>query len=65
MLFGEIIAVYCENHMEHTDTGYRQNAEFLDVKASGTYSYRCALKVKELKTANLRALCKQYYWLWK
>jgi hypothetical protein len=28
MLFGETVAVYCENHMEHTDTLYGQNAEF-------------------------------------
>jgi hypothetical protein len=26
MLFGEIVAVYCENHMEHTDTLCGQNA---------------------------------------
>jgi hypothetical protein len=29
MLFGEIIAVYCENHMEHTNTLREQNAETL------------------------------------
>jgi hypothetical protein len=28
MLFSEIIAVYCENHTEHTDTLCGQNAEF-------------------------------------
>jgi hypothetical protein len=28
MLFGETVAVYCENHMEHTDTLCGQNAEF-------------------------------------
>jgi hypothetical protein len=28
MLFREIIAVYCENHTEHTDTLCGQNAEF-------------------------------------
>jgi hypothetical protein len=27
MLFGETVAVYCENHTEHTDTLYGQNAE--------------------------------------
>jgi hypothetical protein len=27
MLFGETVAVYCENHMEHTDTLCGQNAE--------------------------------------
>jgi hypothetical protein len=26
MLFGETVAVYCENHTEHTDTVRRQNA---------------------------------------
>jgi hypothetical protein len=29
MLFGETVAVYCENHTEHTDTLCGQNAEFL------------------------------------
>jgi hypothetical protein len=28
MLFRETVAVYCENHMEHTDTLCWQNAEF-------------------------------------
>jgi hypothetical protein len=28
MLFGETVAVYCENHTEHTDTLYGQNSEF-------------------------------------
>jgi hypothetical protein len=28
MLFGETVAVYCENHMEHTDTLCGQNVEF-------------------------------------
>jgi hypothetical protein len=27
MLLREIVAVYCENHMEHTHTLYGQNAE--------------------------------------
>jgi hypothetical protein len=36
MLFGETVAVYCENHTEHTDTLYGQSAEF--VKAGGTYT---------------------------
>jgi hypothetical protein len=27
MLFGETVAVYCENHTEHTDTLCGQNAE--------------------------------------
>jgi hypothetical protein len=38
MLFEETVAVYCENHTEHTDTLCGQNAEFSCVKAGGTYS---------------------------
>jgi hypothetical protein len=44
MLFGELIAVYCENHKEHTKTLCGQNAEFWYVKAGGTYSNHWALK---------------------
>jgi hypothetical protein len=29
ILFGETVAVYCENHMEHTNTLCGQNAETL------------------------------------
>jgi hypothetical protein len=36
MLFGETVAVYCENHTEHTATLCGQNAEFQCVKACGT-----------------------------
>jgi hypothetical protein len=28
MLFRETVAVYCENHTEHTDTLRRQNTQF-------------------------------------
>jgi hypothetical protein len=38
MLFGETVAVYCENHTEQTDTLCGQNAEFWCVQAGGTYS---------------------------
>jgi hypothetical protein len=38
MLFGETVAVYCENHTEHTDTLWGQNAEFWCVKAGGMYT---------------------------
>jgi hypothetical protein len=38
MLFGETVAVYCENHMEHTNTICGQNAELWYVKVGGTYS---------------------------
>jgi hypothetical protein len=31
MLFGETVAVYCENHMEHINTLCGQNAEFWHV----------------------------------
>jgi hypothetical protein len=48
MLFGETVAVYCENHTEHTDTLCGQNAEFYCVKVSGTYSNHLALKVNNL-----------------
>jgi hypothetical protein len=37
MFFRETITAYCENHTKHTDTLYGQNAEFLYVKAGGTY----------------------------
>jgi hypothetical protein len=38
MLFGETVAVYCENHRENTDTLCGQNPEFWYVKAGGTYT---------------------------
>jgi hypothetical protein len=38
MLLRETVAVYCENHMEYTDTLRGQNAEFLNVEGDGTYS---------------------------
>jgi translation initiation factor IF-1 len=44
MLFGETAAVYCENHMEHTNTLCGHNAEFLCVKTGGTYSNHWVLK---------------------
>jgi translation initiation factor IF-1 len=44
MLFGETVAVYCENHTEHTNTLCRQNVEFYCVKARGTYSNLWTLK---------------------
>jgi hypothetical protein len=34
MLFGETVAVYCQNHAEYTDTLRRQNVEFWCVRAS-------------------------------
>jgi hypothetical protein len=44
MLFRETVAVYCENHKEHTETLCGQNAEVYYVKASGTSSNPRALK---------------------
>jgi hypothetical protein len=38
MLFGETVAVYWENHTEHTNTLCGQNIEFWYVNASGTYT---------------------------
>jgi hypothetical protein len=43
MLCGETVAVYCENHMEQTDTLCGQNAESWYVEADGTYSNHRAL----------------------
>jgi hypothetical protein len=34
MLFRETVAVYCENHAEHTDTHCGQNEEILYMKRS-------------------------------
>jgi hypothetical protein len=36
MLFGETVAVYCENRTEHTDTLCGLNVEY--VKVGGTYT---------------------------
>jgi hypothetical protein len=44
MLFGETVAVYCENGTEHTDTLCVQNTEFWCVKAGEIYSNHWALK---------------------
>jgi hypothetical protein len=38
MRFRETVAVYCENHTEHTNTLCGQKAEFEYIKAGGTYS---------------------------
>jgi hypothetical protein len=44
MLFGERVAVYCENHTEHTNTVQGHNVEFWYVKEGGTYSNHWDLK---------------------
>jgi hypothetical protein len=37
MLFRETVAVYCENHLEHTNTLYEQNAEFSNIYKFSSY----------------------------
>jgi hypothetical protein len=44
MLFRETVAVYSENHMEHTDTLCGQNAEFVIIKAGDMHDTNHALK---------------------
>jgi hypothetical protein len=50
MPFGETVAVYCENHKEHTDILCEQNAGFwyTRIKAGGTYINHWALTVNHL-----------------
>jgi hypothetical protein len=40
MQFWEIIAVYCENHTEHTNTPCGQNAEFSSYLTGNTLRLR-------------------------
>jgi hypothetical protein len=44
MLFRETMAIYCENHMEHTNTLFEKNIEFYYVKERGAYTDHWALK---------------------
>jgi hypothetical protein len=44
MLFRETVAVYCENHTEHTDTLCGLNVEFQHFRACGRYSNHWAVK---------------------
>jgi hypothetical protein len=44
MMSRETVAVYCENHTEHTNTLCGQNEEFLNVNTGDTCGYHCALK---------------------
>jgi hypothetical protein len=44
MLFRETVAVYCENHMEHTNTLCEQDVKFYFIKAGGTCNNHYALK---------------------
>jgi hypothetical protein len=43
-MFTEIIAVYGDNHMKTINILGGQNAEQLNIKVGGTYSYHCALE---------------------
>jgi hypothetical protein len=43
---GKIIVIYSENCNEHTNALHVQNAELLNVKAGGTYSYHRVVNVK-------------------
>jgi hypothetical protein len=56
MLFGETVAVYCENHTEHTNTLCGQNAGFLCVTAGGTYSHHYALNAYILYVCEVEPL---------
>jgi hypothetical protein len=44
MLFGETVAVYCENHTEHTDTLRWQKAEFQRANGGAADSNHWPLK---------------------
>jgi hypothetical protein len=44
MLFMEIILAYFDNRTKYIGALCGQNAKLLNVKASGKYSYHCALK---------------------
>jgi hypothetical protein len=45
MLFGETVAVYCENHAEHEDPLYigLENAKVLNILERGMYTYHGTL----------------------
>ena len=45
MLYREIMAVCSEIHTKHINTVCGQNVEFLTVKAGGTYSDHCAVRI--------------------
>jgi hypothetical protein len=44
ILFRKTVAVYCENHMEHTNTLCGQNSKFHYVQAGGTYINHWSLR---------------------
>jgi hypothetical protein len=43
-MFMETVAVYCEDHTEHTDAIFGENRELCYVKAGCTYNNHWALK---------------------
>jgi hypothetical protein len=53
ILFREIIPVYSENHMKPINTLCGQNAELLNVKVGGTYSYHCAFKCQVKRNSEI------------
>lgn len=46
MLFTEIIAITSEIQIKPINTFHRPYAALLNVKADGTYSYHCGIRVK-------------------
>jgi hypothetical protein len=55
MLFRETVAVYCENHKEHTNTLCGQNAELLMLKeVVHMVTIRGYLKGKKLRVKNFK-----------
>jgi hypothetical protein len=52
ILLREIITVCSDNHIKHTNTPRGQNAELLNVKASGTYGNHCAVKDRNIRMYN-------------
>jgi hypothetical protein len=46
MLFRERVAVYCENHADHTDKLRGQNVGFQYVEAGGTHSIALWVKYR-------------------
>jgi hypothetical protein len=46
MLFSETVAVYCENHMEHTNTLCGQNAEFCNIYKFSPYPTGNTLRLR-------------------
>jgi hypothetical protein len=49
MLFRETVAVYFENHTEHTDTLCGQNAEFWYFNLGGTYRTTVLLRNQDVR----------------